>query len=58
MALVFLAKHNNKAVLSGQEHTFTLRLGEEGSSSPRLLMESWTAPVTAFPTGVMFTLTA
>lgn len=58
MALVSLAKQNHRAVLSGQEPTFTLSLGQEGPSSPWLLMESGAAPVTALPTGVMFTLTA
>lgn len=37
---------------------FTLGLGQEGASSPGLLMESRAAPVTALPTGVVFTLTA
>lgn len=38
--------------------SFTLSLGQEGPSSPWLLMEARAAPVTALPTGVMFTLTA
>ena len=45
-------------VLDCLEHTFTFTFGQESACSPRFLMESRTALVTAIATRVMLTFTA
>ena len=45
-------------VLDCLEHTFTFTFGQKSACSPRFLMESRTALVTAITTRVMLTFTA
>lgn len=45
-------------LLASQEHTFTFSFGQESACSPRFLMESRTALITAITTRVMLAFTA
>lgn len=45
-------------LLAFQEHTFAFSFSQESPSSPRFLMEPWTALITAITACIMLTFTA